>query len=207
MNALARLALILLVAAFPVGALAQEIGKGLLCDEQTQTERYVRDFTDADATIASINVEHPNACGVNWMASRAASPISVSSRPAAPGATVTGIGHSRTWTSPLSGAGCRTRWPRQRITSSRSNTVCGAAANDRIGEQAANRLLIRSSQHRKDLQGLITMQWSQRSRATAHVTSPATVIRSRIRSTNSMAAPLSGSGVEAVGCSESFMQT
>lgn len=73
MNMLVRFLLFLLLLGFHP-AVAQEsaqepeYGVGLLCDTQEQTERFVRDFTTTEATLALINAEAPGACGIGHVA-------------------------------------------------------------------------------------------------------------------------------------------
>src|SRR3990167_10689441 len=53
-----------------------ETGQGLICDTQVQVERFVREFTTVEATIAAINKDEENACGVVHTMYVKASPVS-----------------------------------------------------------------------------------------------------------------------------------
>lgn len=65
LNLLCKTLLVLLLLGwFPVRAQEIEIGTGLICDTQKQIERYVAEFTTQEATLAAINADNENACGV-----------------------------------------------------------------------------------------------------------------------------------------------
>lgn len=66
MNFLAKILLLILLFSFPARAEEEiQVGTGLVCDSAQQIERFVKEVSgDAQSTIAAINAEHPNACGV-----------------------------------------------------------------------------------------------------------------------------------------------